>query len=853
MSALEAANAANAAKGDEAESEPAARAVLEYGFLLLQLVLVIAAAVRFRFESPAFQQSLPWIGGAIVVHHLLPQRWRLPFFTAISFVSIVFALGAGPAGFDLTAGLGQAVPLIGMGLLLIALCHLPIAFGARVALLFATGGFFLYARSGVVFDGALERVWPLLGAFFMFRLIIYAYDVQHEAERPPVAKSLAYFFMLPNAFFPFFPVVDWKTFGRGYYDDDARRIYQRGLQWMARGVVHLLLYRVVYYHFHIDAAQVADGASLFKYILANYALYLRVSGQFHMIVGLLLLFGFNLPATNHHYFLAESFTDYWRRVNIYWRDFMAKIFYTPLAFRLRGRGAVLPVVVGSGAAFVATWLLHGYQSYWLRGGFYFSTPDSLFWLILGVIVMANAAWEVRRGRRRSLSKQVETGDLLRAAAGTCLVFSTLCVLWSLWSAPSLEAWLGIWRHADGAFASRAALTLSILVATKIGVERTQGWRGGLLYGDTPRGASFGQIASVGCLSVVLPISFVYVLGDPALHRRVDERTKFILRSLKSNQPNTADLQSIERGYYESLFDATSGNLLDSGIQAPADWVDFPDMPLLQLTGDMRYWALEASRSERINGYRFSTNAFGLRDREYSLAKPAGVRRIAMLGSSHLMGWGVHDGETFSDLVEVRLNGTEGVGSGGATEIWNFGVGGYSPVCQLGVLREIALETRPDALYYIAHGVDGALAVERLARLVQKQIPLEDAFLRDIVERAGLTTRMSQLAMQRELPAYKDELVEKSYARIVELAREAGAEPVWIYVPRVIERNASRRKVDKLMAAAQQAGFAVHDLSGLFDEHDVDDLAMSAWDLHPNALGHRLIADALFEAVEHRHE
>ena len=44
--------------------------------------------------------------------------------------------------------------------------------------------------------------------------------------------------MLPNACFPLFPVVDYKTFRRNYFDDDAYRIYQIGVDWMVRGVIH---------------------------------------------------------------------------------------------------------------------------------------------------------------------------------------------------------------------------------------------------------------------------------------------------------------------------------------------------------------------------------------------------------------------------------------------------------------------------------------------------------------------------------------------------------------------------------------------------------------------------------------
>ena len=81
-----------------------------------------------------------------------------------------------------------------------------------------------------------------------------------------------------------------------------------------------------------------------QYMVATYRLYLRVSGQFHLVVGMLCLFGFNLPETHHLYFLASGFTDFWRRINIYWKDFMMKLFYYPAFFALQELRACVAVV-----------------------------------------------------------------------------------------------------------------------------------------------------------------------------------------------------------------------------------------------------------------------------------------------------------------------------------------------------------------------------------------------------------------------------------------------------------------------------------------------------------------------------
>ena len=65
-------------------------------------------------------------------------------------------------------------------------------------------------------------------------------------------------------------------------------------------------------------------------MVCNYLLYLQVSGQFHMACGMLHLFGYQLPETHHRYLLATGFTDYWRRINIYWKDFMVRVVFNPV-------------------------------------------------------------------------------------------------------------------------------------------------------------------------------------------------------------------------------------------------------------------------------------------------------------------------------------------------------------------------------------------------------------------------------------------------------------------------------------------------------------------------------------------
>jgi D-alanyl-lipoteichoic acid acyltransferase DltB (MBOAT superfamily) len=276
----------------------------------------------------------------------------------------------------------------------------------------------------------------------MFRMIVYLYDVRYMKGAPGLKDYLSYFFLLPNYYFLLFPVVDYQVFCKSYYSRDGHAIAQRGVHWMARGAVQLLLYRLVY---EAQAAVTPERlgipvvAAVAARMVLVYLLYLQVSGQFHIIVGMLHLFGYDLPETNRRYLLAHSLTDFWRRINIYWKDFMVKIVYFPAYFRWRKKaGEARAQVAATALVFVITWLLHGYQYFWLKGYVRITWTDTIFWGVLGGCVMANVLVELRRPKKRR--QGAVWSGWLRRASQTAATFALIVVLWSLWSSSSVEEW-----------------------------------------------------------------------------------------------------------------------------------------------------------------------------------------------------------------------------------------------------------------------------------------------------------------------------------------------------------------------------------------------------------------------------
>jgi len=96
---------------------------------------------------------------------------------------------------------------------------------------------------------------------------------------------------------------------------------------------------------------------------------------------------------------------------------------------------------------------------------------------------------------------------------------------------------------------------------------------------------------------------------------------------------------------------------------------------------------------RTEGFSRSTfNSFGMREREVCLSKPPGVVRIAMLGDSMTEALHVDRKQTFTGLLENKLNaGSEKKNA----EVLNFGVSSYYLPQKYLRLKHLALGFQPD--------------------------------------------------------------------------------------------------------------------------------------------------------------
>lgn len=810
---------------------------LRFAAVAIQVVLVALVFKAVRLESEAFRQILILAAVGFPIHHLLPLRFRLPFFVLLSVGSIF-----------LVVGMNSAFWLLGLGLLLIGACHVPAPIPVRLGLLVLVAAILAVFRGGWIEAPWPSSIWPILGAMFMFRLIVYVYDLVHKSAPFSPWRTFAYFFMMPNICFPLFPVVDYQTFCKTHYNDDPFKIYQTGVKWMLRGAAQLILYRFIYKFLIVGPAEIEGAGGFFQHMVATYLLYLQVSGLFHTIVGLLHIFGFNLPETNHHWVLATSFTDFWRRINIYWKDFIMKVFFYPLYFRLRKLGNMRGMILATLVAFFATWALHAYQWFWIRGAALFTAPDIIFWTVLGILVTLSV-YNESRPKKKLVPKTGADCTMLAAilAFKTVTQFLTITFLWSLWTSDSLAEWQATllqWRNWSGDAVFKIAAVLGILSAAAIVVGRDQWMIGGAAKARAAKAMpfKFWRGAAANCATgVVLVLLFVAEVQSHMAPQMVA-----VLNAIESPSLNARDAAIMQRGYYEDLIQVDRFN---SELQAMyekkpknyfAEWRD----TMNRQRDDYLGVELTPSVNMTYEGATYTTNEWGMRDKPYPKEKPAGVYRIGAIGSSHTMGWGVNDSEVCDNVAEAQLNE-----EGQHYELLNFSVNGYDPIQKEITLEDKMVEFDLDAVFLFCHRIEKQWLISHLVTRVRtgKEIPYP--FIRDIVKKAGVDENTDEALAKIRLSAYGTEMLQWAFQRFAETCHEKGIKAVFIFMPEKGRVSFSDRDIKELFKFADEAGFDwIEDYSDAYDGYAEKDLRLSDYDDHPNKRAHELLGEKIYHTI-----
>jgi hypothetical protein len=266
------------------------------------------------------------------------------------------------------------------------------------------------------------------------------------------------------------------------------------------------------------------------------------------------------------------------------------------------------------------------------------------------------------------------------------------------------------------------------------------------------------------------------------------------------------------------------------------------------------------------------NSKGLRDREFTYAKPRSTRRILCLGASFTCGYGVQADEAYPKVLERLLNSSGG--SGETWEVINAGVGSTGTANQLAFFQHEGYKYDPDfVLLCFSQAADfwttvnsGLYSLEK-GRLVKHAAPQTGArriqalakwipgyatvfarshllnFVKFRVARFHYRELAERVQSPRAEPA-REELVRHLLISLRDVCADRGCRLVITVVPRPDTWDLDG-ETEKLIEYAKAQGIPYVDLTSAFRTAAVRGLeSIYPMDQHWTKDGHRLAANEL---------
>jgi lysophospholipase L1-like esterase len=270
----------------------------------------------------------------------------------------------------------------------------------------------------------------------------------------------------------------------------------------------------------------------------------------------------------------------------------------------------------------------------------------------------------------------------------------------------------------------------------------------------------------------------------------------------------------------------------------------------------------------LGASQVSINAHGLRDADIPYTKPDNEKRILVLGDSVTFGWGVSQGEAFSDQMEPLLRGQTGV----QWQVINAGINGYNTEQEAAYLRLEGMRYSPDyvLLIYVSNDVDPVInpnettwrrypawppsLPEAMNRLLQLSYlnQLTHLFVRmhemDVARTAAITGNdPTSRGENRSMINHPNWLRSKTaLLDVAQLCKEAGI-PFLVGLYSSLDGGFDPAFVDEL----QQEGIDTIHLQPAWEEVPEGEAHVSRIDSHPSALVHIKLADYLVAVFSKR--
>jgi lysophospholipase L1-like esterase len=254
------------------------------------------------------------------------------------------------------------------------------------------------------------------------------------------------------------------------------------------------------------------------------------------------------------------------------------------------------------------------------------------------------------------------------------------------------------------------------------------------------------------------------------------------------------------------------------------------------------------------GVQVMLNSMGHRSKEIRFPKLPNEKRIMAVGSSVTMGWGVPQDEVFTALVESRLN-QDRKESGTTYTAINAGVANFNTVHQAALFKQQADRVQPDLLV-INYFMTDADPIPQQKDSPLLRLSLFFGFLYQKWQGLSASpTGKSPGDHYREL--YTDgnpdwEMSKQGIRQMKELCERGKTKMVVLITPNphdLAKDSPYPAIYEKIAATFQGMDIDVINTYPAFFEkygQNPSQLWVAVGDPHPNANGHRLMADELFK-------
>jgi len=286
------------------------------------------------------------------------------------------------------------------------------------------------------------------------------------------------------------------------------------------------------------------------------------------------------------------------------------------------------------------------------------------------------------------------------------------------------------------------------------------------------------------------------------------------------------------------------------------------LPVITGVNELRHPNVRAVNA----GVLYRSNSLGIRGPDYPREPPPGVFRITVSGDSVTMGHGVREEDAYPAVLERLLN----AGSGDHRfEVINLGISGLNIIHSLGRLEIKGRFYKPDLVVYgfTLNDIEGPgyvrnteAAQEHYAALLDRHANSRSRLLRLLWPRLVLLAGSIHPLEGSYVKALEYNYFHnpKTQSRLDEgldrLATVGRIDRVCAHVfmhtrlEQLVLLHPYRRFYRLIEKKATERGLTLTQSYPKLRWHLAESLRLSAADSHPNAEGHRLFAEALYEGL-----